>query len=175
MAGGIRSRTLTLATALVAAVAVPALAASDREQARQGTAAYHEIDTAIDDGYGRFTDAKGVACIEKEGEGAMGIHYVRGALVGDGTVEAAKPEALIYEPTGNGRLRLVGVEYVVFRSDWDAVHSDPPSLFGHEFHLVGAGNRYGLPPFYALHAWLWKRNPGGTFADWNPRVSCEHA
>ncbi len=32
--------------------------------------------------------------------------------------------------------------------------------------------RYGLPPFYELHAWIWKRNPSGTFSDWNPRVSC---
>jgi hypothetical protein len=26
-----------------------------------------------------------------------------------------------------------------------------------------AGNRYGLPAFYELHAWLWKDNPIGLF------------
>jgi hypothetical protein len=31
---------------------------------------------------------------------------------------------------------------------------------------------YGLPPFYELHAWLWKFNPHGFFNDWNPRVHC---
>ena len=38
-----------------------------------------------------------------------------------------------------------------------------------------AGNRYGLPPFYELHAWAWKHNPRGLFDDWNPRVSCATA
>ena len=35
--------------------------------------------------------------------------------------------------------------------------------------------RYKLPAFWALHAWIWQRNPspfGGSFAAWNPRVSC---
>lgn len=175
MAGGSRIKAGVLAMVLMAAAAMPALATSERERARQGTAAYHGIDTALEDGYGQFTDAQGVACIERDGEGAMGIHYVRGAIVGDGEVSAATPEALIYEPAKNGRLRLVGVEYVVFQSDWNAAHSEPPTLFGQEFELVPSGNRYGLPPFYALHAWLWKHNPNGMFADWNPRSSCDHA
>jgi hypothetical protein len=105
----------------------------------------------------------------------MGVHYVKGALVGDGAVDAATPEALVYEPQRNGRLRLVAVEYVVFQDAWDAAHSSPPSLFRREFELIGAGNRYGLPPFYELHAWLWKHNPSGMFEDWNPRVSCAAA
>ena len=63
-------------------------------------------------------------------------------------------------------------EYVVFQDAWDAHHSSAPELFGQEFELVKAGNRYGLPPFYELHAWLWKHNPAGTFDDWNPNVTC---
>jgi hypothetical protein len=35
-----------------------------------------------------------------------------------------------------------------------------------------APNRFGLDAFYSLHAWMWKPNPAGTFAMWNPRVSC---
>ena len=35
-----------------------------------------------------------------------------------------------------------------------------------------AGNRYNLPDFYELHAWIWKHNPSGMFEDWNPTVSC---
>lgn len=50
-----------------------------------------------------------------------------------------------------------------------------PSLFGQEFELVPAGNRYGLPDFYELHAWVWKHNPNGMFHDWNPTVSCAAA
>ncbi|HEX9707342.1 MAG TPA: hypothetical protein VGA24_06845 [Steroidobacteraceae bacterium] len=26
--------------------------------------------------------------------------------------------------------------------------------------------------FYEIHVWAWRNNPDGTFADWNPRVSC---
>ena len=37
---------------------------------------------------------------------------------------------------------------------------------------VKAVNRYGVPPFYELHLWLWKHNPGSLFDDWNPRVEC---
>jgi hypothetical protein len=25
---------------------------------------------------------------------------------------------------------------------------------------------------WALHVWVWKHNPSGMFADWNPQVSC---
>lgn len=46
----------------------------------------------------------------------------------------------------------------------------PPELFGQRFTLVEEGNRYGLPAFYELHAWVWKRNPAGVFADYNPPV-----
>ena len=46
----------------------------------------------------------------------MGIHYVNGALVGDGEIDVNHPEALIYEPVGDGR-RLVGVEYIVDAQD----------------------------------------------------------
>jgi hypothetical protein len=79
---------------------------------------------------------------------------------------------VIYEPGDGGRMRLVAAEYVVFQSAWDAHHAARPELFGREFELVGAGNRYGLPPFYELHAWLWYHNPSGMFADYNPRVTC---
>jgi hypothetical protein len=43
---------------------------------------------------------------------------------------------------------------------------------GHLAHYVGSPNRYALSAFYALHVWAWKSNPKGTFADFNPRVSC---
>jgi hypothetical protein len=168
---GLAAAALAVAAAL--AIAAPAVAGhADLKAARASTAGFHKLDRAMADGYGLFTDAQGIACIDHPDEGGMGIHYVKGALVGDGAVEAATPEALVYEPQPSGRLRLVAVEYVVFQDAWDAGHSWPPSLFGREFELIGAGNRYGLPPFYELHAWLWKHNPSGMFEDWNPRVSC---
>jgi hypothetical protein len=29
-----------------------------------------------------------------------------------------------------------------------------------------------MPIHYDLHVWLYKHNPAGTFAMWNPRVHC---
>ena len=37
---------------------------------------------------------------------------------------------------------------------------------------ITSPNRFGLPDFWALHAWIWKFNPSGTFAMWNPDVNC---
>ncbi len=144
--------------------------------ARAATAGYHNINKAFAHGYGLFPDAAGIACIDNPGTGAMGIHYANGALFADPAVNAATPEVLVYEPQRNGRLRLVALEYVVVQSAWhNAGHTSPPSLFGREFTLTPSGNRYGLPPFYELHVWIWKHNPLGMFDDWNPKVSCEHA
>jgi hypothetical protein len=160
---------LLAAGALAAPVAQAA--PSGLSAARAATAGFHNGHP----GYSLLTDAAGIACIDQPGEGGMGIHYVNGALVGDGKVSAATPELVVYEPLANGRQRLVAAEYVVFQADWDRTHSGPPELFGREFELVEAGNRYGLPPFYELHAWLWKHNPAGMFEDWNPRVRCAEA
>jgi hypothetical protein len=140
-----------------------------------GTAQFHNVNAAVAAGYGKFVDADGVACIDKPGAGGMGTHYVNGGLL-DATVNPATPEALVYETLPGGHLRLVAAEYIVFQQAWAAAgNSIPPSLFGEEFELIAAGNRYGIPAFYELHAWIWKWNPSGLFADWNPRVTCNHA
>lgn len=34
------------------------------------------------------------------------------------------------------------------------------------------GHEPGMPIHHDLHAWVWKHNPAGTFAQFNPRVSC---
>jgi hypothetical protein len=165
----------TVAVAIAAPAATAAAKPNELSTARAATAGYHNNDAALAAGYGEFKDAQSIACIEQPGAGAMGIHYVNGGLVGDAAVNAATPEALVYEPRPNGRLRLVAAEYIVFQAAWDATHSSPPSLFGQQFELIQSPNRYGLPPFYELHAWLWKHNPRGMFNDWNPRVSCAAA
>ena len=45
-------------------------------------------------------------------------------------------------------------------------------MFGRQFPLTPSPNRFGIPAFYALHAWAWKVNPEGDFFAWNPRVDC---
>jgi hypothetical protein len=84
----------------------------------------------------------------------MGIHFANGGLIGDGLLDAERPELLIYEQKA-GRLRLVGVEFLVIAADWHAHTAAPPVLMGQHFHYVGSPNRYGLPPFYELHVWAW--------------------
>ena len=104
-------------------------------------------------------------CVAGQTGGAMGIHLVNGDYLKDDAIDLAKPEAVIYEPTTDGKMALVGVEYITFKG--------PAALEGHLFSFTGAPNRYGLDPFYELHVWAWKPNPTGTFADWNPDVSCD--
>jgi hypothetical protein len=145
----------------------PAVAA-----ARRATAKYQRLDVAVSGRYDLLLDANKVACIDLPGAGGMGIHFVNGDLVGDPAVIAGKPEALVYAPQKNGRLQLAALEYVVIKSAWDETHSGPPSLFGHTFNLTLSPNRFGLPAFYSLHAWLWKNNAKGMFTPWNPKVSC---
>lgn len=146
------------------------------DRLRYATAPYFDLDEAVEHGFGEFTDQEGIACIESEDEGAMGIHYVHGNRVGDARVRLLRPEALIYEPQQDGDMELVAVEYVVFRSAWREEHpTGRPKLFGQRFSLVKAGNRYGIPAFFELHVWAWRDNPAGRFADNNPDVSCEFA
>ena len=104
----------------------------------------------------------------------MGIHYVNGTLVASGEINAAQPQALIYEPIGEKR-RLVSVEYIVDAAAWLSNHNNaPPSLEGQDFQFVGSPNRFNLNSFFELHVWAWRDNPAGAFVDWNNRVTCEH-
>jgi hypothetical protein len=126
---------------------------------RAATARFHSLETAQAAGYRtRVTE-----CMSDPAAGGMGVHY---ADLGrfDATVDALRPEILVYAPGPNDRLRLVAVEYAVPLAAWS--QAEPPSLYGIPFHVNAA---FGL---WVLHAWVWTPNPSGMFADWNPRVSC---
>jgi hypothetical protein len=129
---------------------------------------YHDIDTALADGYIRVSD-----CTEVPGLGAMGIHYLNPAYAADAAIDAAKPEILLYAPRPNGGLRLVAVEY--FKADADqnvSTDDDRPALPGVPFDGPMEGHEPGMPIHYDLHAWVWKHNPSGDFAQFNPEVAC---
>ena len=166
---------LALGATVLVALGVAGTASAtqpDVESARQATAKFHNLGVAQANDYGQFADAAGILCIDQLGEGGMGIHYVNGGLVGNASEDVRHPEALVYAPDDFGRLKLAAVEYIVDKATWDANHAGPPRLFGQDFLTVPAGNRYGLNPFYEIHAWLWKPNPSGFFNNWNPRVFC---
>lgn len=166
-----KKRVLILVVAALPVLAAVGVAGASGvfADAKHATARFQDVDTAIEAGYTlRLPDLTGATCIEEHGKGGMGVHMVNTSLL-DGVIDANEPEALVYQEKQH-RLKLAAVEYVVFQSAW-AGHK-PPSLFGQEFDYVASPNRYGLPAFYALHAWIWKSNPSGILSAWNPKVSC---
>jgi len=148
--------------ATIAFTASPALGQGQSElaEARQGTSRFHNVVHAQSAGYGSTLDLLG--CFENPAEGGMGLHYLNGALL-DGTVDAAAPEALVYEMREDGQLKLVGLEFLVPEGLVDP--DNPPELFGHQFHP------HGVLPFWILHVWIWRPNPSGMFSDYNPGVA----
>ena len=84
-----------------------------------------------------------------------------------------KPEILVYEPTPSGKLRLGAIGYFQADADQDlATDPDRPQLFSMPFDGPMLGHETGMPVHYDLHVWLYRHNPAGLFAMWNPRVRC---
>ena len=146
----------TLSVGLVVGPATSASAGQDElAQVRASTAAFHDLAAAEHAGYARL-----LPCFDLPGVGGMGQHYVKTTLL-TGTAEASRPQALVYEVNGD-RLQLVAVEYIIPLSMWDS--ATPPTLFGRSF------TRNNTLRLWALHAWIWRPNPLGIFANYNPSV-----
>ena len=143
---------------------------------RQVTARFHRVEVALDAGYelGWVNGAGNriiTNCVSHPTAGAMGYHYFNAELMADNAVNALEPEALVYAQAADGGLKLVAVEWVALGPESNPPGvSEPPSVLGMEMHIL-------VPPpgpaFYLLHAWVWKHNPSGMFADWNPEVECD--
>jgi hypothetical protein len=138
------------------------------ETVRKATTQYLDVNNAVAAGYGRF-----LGCVTGQDHGAMGVHYVNGTLLSAGEINASHPQALIYEPTKDGKMQLVGVEFIVFAEPWLTSNSNtPPVLEGQVFQFVDSPNRFNIPAFFELHVWAWRDNPQGAFVDWNNQVTC---
>ncbi len=104
----------------------------------------------------------------------MGYHYGKTSLL-DATVALLEPEVVIYEPQAGGHMKMVGMEYIVPLAAWESAghdlnnSEDVPQLLGQKF------TRHSTLPIFKLHIWLWQQHPSGTYADWNPNVSCRFA
>jgi hypothetical protein len=100
----------------------------------------------------------------------IGVHFVNPLLIEDPAVDPEQPEVLLYEPheTGNGntQYKLVAVEYFVVAAQVD----ETPTLFGQESDGPMPGHGPNEPEHYDLHAWVWRANPDGVFAEFNPNV-----
>ena len=123
------------------------------------TARYHRLSVATDDGFVLLHP-----CESRGDEGPVGTVYVNIARLMDGKVDPNSPDALIYEPTSKGGLHLVGVEFAIPRPLWTG--NEAPKFLGATFQEE---DEFGV---YALHAWVWRTNPNGLFAETNPRVTC---
>lgn len=145
----------------------------DLAQLRRVTARFHRVEDAIAAGYELgWVNGSGIriitGCVAHPTAGAMGYHYFNQDLVDDLGVDPLEPEVLVYAPAPDGGLRLVAVEWVVPGPNTNPPGvSEPPSVLGMEMHIL-------VPAvgFWLQHAWIWKHNPAGIFADWNPEVTC---
>lgn len=145
---------LTLGTGVASAGGDASLA-----ELRGATARYHNFAVATAEG---FVDLDG-ECVTDPALGGMGVHYGRVDRFDD-TLELSEPGTLLYEPSQGGN-RLVGVEYVVA-----APLDQPPSLLGQAF-AQGPEIGDGIA-IWSLHVWVWRHNPAGMFAAYNPEVRC---
>jgi hypothetical protein len=123
---------------------------------RAATAKYHDVEEAVVDGYVPMG-----GCVALPSGPAMGIHYVNFNKVIDGQVSVTDPEVLVYIPESDGSLRLVAAEYMIPI----ALSPEAPELYGQQFHP-------GPMETWTLHAWVWRNNPEGMFADFNAKLSC---
>jgi hypothetical protein len=143
--------------------------------ARAALEKYRDPVQAIHDGYLSL-----LGCIEypkggTEGSmqyaaGGMGVHFLNPQHIGP-TLDAAKPQVLIYEPAGDS-LRLVAAEWFM---PAQLAGGAAPSIFGRTLDGPMEGHKPLMPTalhHYDLHVWLWKPNPAGIFSPTNPAVKC---
>ena len=121
---------------------------------KKSTKDFRKVEDAMKAGY----QPEG-PCVEVPGLGAMGVHYVKGALV-DGVVDPKAPEVLVFMPDERGRLELVAVEFLTVGL------TQAPSIAGIPFE------EGPFPGNHSLHAWIYEKNPSGTFAAFNSDISC---
>ncbi|WP_448810506.1 hypothetical protein [Agromyces bauzanensis] len=131
-------------------------------EVRAATARFHDVDVAIAEGYQSTHE-----CASSP-DGAMGIHFVNPALIAPGApVDPTKPPMLTYGPSASGELELWAVEY--FEPE---IGQPRPMLGDQPFDGPMPGHDADMPVHYDLHVWTGKHNPQGTYAPFNPSVSC---
>jgi hypothetical protein len=125
--------------------------------------------------------------------GAMGVHYFKPDVLGitgppnpkvNGTgihTDFMSPSILIYEPQADGSLQLVAVENLAFAAAWKAAgNTKPPTFHGVSYNYMAddpatlADDAHQFEPHYDRHVWIYRENPNGVFAPFNPKVSCTH-
>ena len=164
-----RFRPSILVAAFLAACAgrsaVSTDAQSDRVSAdiarlKTATRSFHQLDSAVAAGYPRTV----ADCLVHEHHGAMGYHHLnRNNLTRN--IEIEKPQILLYERMPDSSYKLNGVEFILPYRLWPR-DSAAPKLLGQTLH------QEDNLKFWYLHAWVWRDNSNGVFANFHPDVKC---
>lgn len=166
------------------------------DQVRAATERFRDVNVALAEGYMRdpLNLCDTAEMMGRPAElGAMGIHFARPDLLGisgppnprvsgSGThTDFLRPSILIYEPQADGSLELVAVENLVFAESWRAAGYDaPPTFHGVTYDTMAddpstpVDEAHLFEPHHDRHVWLYRENPNGMFAPFNPAVTCEH-
>lgn len=187
---------MALTAALVPALRPAPTPEPDLNAVRAATAKYKDVKVALKDGY-VLEPTKTCETADMMGRpasaGAMGLHFLRADLLGitappnprvDGVgthTDFTKPAVLIYEPQADSSMQLVAIENLVFIKSWElAGNTKPPSFQGVAFDRMvddpatALDEAHGFAPHYDRHVWLYRDNPSGVFAQFNPNVTCKH-
>jgi hypothetical protein len=190
---------LALAAAVAPALKRPTPTPSpepDLAAVRKATERFKDVTVALADGYVRdpMNICDSADMMGKPAElGVMGIHFFRPDLLGitappnprvdgDGRhTDFMKPSILIYEPQADGSLALVAVENLVFIKAWEAAgNTAPPSFQGVPYDRMvddpatTIDEAHNFAPHYDRHVWIFRDNPKGVFAQFNPNATCKH-
>lgn len=174
----------------------PGLGEPTLAEVRRATEKYRDVNVALAAGYVRdpFDLCDTAEMMGRPASlGAMGVHYVRPDLIGiteppsprvnGGRVHTdfREPSILIYEPQADGSMELVAVENLVFIEAWQAAgNTAPPSFHGVAWDRMAddpataVDEAHMFEPHYDRHVWLYRKNPLGLFAQFNPTVTCRY-
>jgi hypothetical protein len=137
------------------------------EAVRRATDVFRDVRNAAPE-YGPI-----LGCVSGPDQGAMGVHFANPALLEDDVLDAAHPEALIYE-FKDGVARLVGVEFIVIAD----VAREPRAARSARPRGPATSVRRQSQPLRITGVLRAPRvgvaeQPQRRIVDWNPRVSCE--
>jgi hypothetical protein len=188
---GLFGLALMLASTAAARPAEPTL-----KEVRAATERFRDVKVALAEGYVRdpMNICDTAEMMGRRSElGAMGIHFFRPDLLGitappnprvNGNgihTDFRTPSILIYEPQADGSLQLVAVENLVFKAAWKAAghklrprYQDVPYDQMIDNPKTKVDEAHMFEPHFDRHVWLYRNNPNGMFAQFNPNVSCRH-
>jgi hypothetical protein len=164
-------------------------------EVREATQRFNDVNVALKEGYVRDPmDLCDTA--EMMGQpaalGVMGIHFLRPDILqitgdkprvnGNSThTDFLKPAILIYEPQADKSLKLVAVENLVFIKSWEAAGNKTlPSFQGVPYDRMADNpatkidEAHAFEPHYDRHVWLYRDNPNGIYAPFNPNATCRY-